>query len=274
MDDELLSLADVYALNAVDSAERAEIEQQLAATDEATRGEFMDRVAGGRETLAAMTAADALDPPDRMRESVLAAITAGGATRRPRETAAGRHAETSPPVRTDTGHTGTGRTDNVVPLRRRRRTVVVIAGVAAAGVIIAAGGFGIGYGLANSHENQAGQLQAEVLDAADATLKTGKLPGGGSTTMVASADENAAVVLLHHAPAPPEGKVYQMWLMDSQGKHPRSVGLMKRADVKPTTTTLIKGVKDAGAFAITIEPGGGSKQPTTKPFSLISLGTS
>lgn len=266
MDDELLSLADVYALDAVDPAERADIDRRLMAADDATRAEFDARVADIRETAAGMTAADAVAPPTSLRASVLGAVA--GASEAPREFATRRESG-----RRRAGPRGHGRTgsDNVVPFRRR--TLAVIAGVAAA-VIIAAGGIGIGYGIGRTHHQQPSDLQAEVLNAPDATLKTAKLPGGGSTTLVTSADENAAVVLLHRAGAPPKNKVYQMWLMDSHGKHPRSVAVMNRDEVKPTTTALIKGVQNAGAFAITVEPNGGSKQPTGKPFSLISLGQS
>ncbi|GAB3562230.1 anti-sigma factor [Spelaeicoccus albus] len=263
MDDEFLSFADVYALDAVDPEERAHIERRLEAADEATRAEFRARVAEVRQSLAELSVADAVDPPESLRSRVLAVPGEMSAPHRD-----SRAPDDDGPTTARRRHAGT-----VTPLRPRRRALTVIAGVAAA-VLIAAGGIGIGYGIARSNQPQPSDLQAEVLDAPDATLNTAELPGGGTTTMVTSEDENAAVVLLHKVGAPPKGKVYQMWLMDAQGKNPRSVAIMNRGDVKPTTTALIKGVKDAGAFAITVEPDGGSKQPTTKPFSLISLGSS
>lgn len=274
MDDELLSLADVYALDAVDAAERADIDRRLEDADDATRAEFAVRVAATRQVLADLSAADAAEPPAKLRERVLAVPDEASAVRGsdvPDDGGAGAAPDDGGPAERGRRHAG-----NVTPLRRRRRTLAVLAGVAAA-VIIAAGGIGIGYGIAKSNQprtNQPEDLQAEVLDAPDATLKTAELPGGGTTTLVTSAEENAGVVLLHQPGEPPKGKVYQMWLMDAGGKNPRSVAIMGQSDIKPTTTALIKGVKNAGAFAITVEPDGGSKTPTTKPFSLISLGGS
>lgn len=265
MDEELVSLADVYAIDAVDDTERSEIDRRLEQADAATRAAFNETVATTRETLADLASGNEADPPARLRDSVLAIVHDESAADR-----SGRHAEPGTPV--DKKRDAGGSPDNVVAMRPRskRRTVLTrIAGIAAA-VLIAAAGISVGYGFGQAGNQPS--LQAEVLDASDAALHTADLPGGGQTTLVTSSHEDAAVVLLHDADKPPKKKVYQMWLMSSDLKHPRSVGIMNHSDIEPTTTELVKGVGDAGAFAITVEPDGGSEKPTTKPFSLIKFG--
>lgn len=252
MDDELLSLAEIYALDAVDDAERAGIQQRLEHTDPDTRAEFHQRVAAAHDTLAALAGTDAVAPPDRLRDRIRAIPDD-----EPR----------------DAGHGNESRAGDVVamrPPRKRRKILARVAAVAAA-VVIAAAGIGVGYSLGHSATGPQRNLQAQILNAPDAALHTADLPGGGTTTLITSVNKDGAVVLLHRADKPPEGKVYQMWLMDPGLKNPRSVGLVNRSDIEPTTTSVIDDVDDAGAFAITVEPDGGSKKPTSKPFSLIKF---
>src|SRR5689334_12469773 len=73
-DDELLDLAYPYALGAVSEAERAEIDHRLATAGAPTADAFARIVADTQETMALVTAGDALAPPARLRESLLQAI--------------------------------------------------------------------------------------------------------------------------------------------------------------------------------------------------------
>src|SRR6478672_4297974 len=75
----VVDLAEVYALNAVDDAERASIEQFLASAPAADRAAFNERVRQARETLATSFTAEEEPPPgllDRIMSS-LPAQTAG-----------------------------------------------------------------------------------------------------------------------------------------------------------------------------------------------------
>jgi anti-sigma-K factor RskA len=70
---ELLELATPYALNAISDTERAAIDRQLAAAPAAIADTFRDEVRAVRETMAAVSATTAAEPPARLRAAVLAA---------------------------------------------------------------------------------------------------------------------------------------------------------------------------------------------------------
>lgn len=65
---------------------------------------------------------------------------------------------------------------------------------------------------------------------------------------------------VHELPAPPPGKQYQLWALDSAGK-PVDAGLLA-VNAKPAELHPMKSIDGATAFAITLEPMGGSVSPT------------
>ncbi len=69
-------------------------------------------------------------------------------------------------------------------------------------------------------------------------------------------------------PAAPQGKAYQMWLLTDDGTL-ASAGMM---EASADQTVLLSGdAAHATAAAISVEPVGGSKQPTTEPVALIDF---
>ena len=76
---------------------------------------------------------------------------------------------------------------------------------------------------------------------------------------------NNVFVDVHRLPTPPEGMQYQLWAIDQYGK-PTSAGLLtpyKERKQKGPEQMKSK-VMEAAAFAITLEPKGGSASPTPK----------
>jgi anti-sigma-K factor RskA len=71
---ELLELATPYALHAVSDDERAAIDRQLAAAPPSVVEAFREEVRAVRETMTAVSAATAAEPPTRLRAAVLAAV--------------------------------------------------------------------------------------------------------------------------------------------------------------------------------------------------------
>ena len=71
---ELLELATPYALHAVSDAERATIDRQLAAAPASVAEAFREEVRAVRDTMTAVSAATAANPPTRLRAAVLAAV--------------------------------------------------------------------------------------------------------------------------------------------------------------------------------------------------------
>jgi anti-sigma-K factor RskA len=81
---ELLELATPYALHAVSDAERAAIDRQLAAAPASVVEAFREEVRAVRDTMTAVSAATAADPPTRVRAAVLTAVQSDVAVRRSR----------------------------------------------------------------------------------------------------------------------------------------------------------------------------------------------
>ncbi|MGW4446282.1 anti-sigma factor [Streptomyces sp. NPDC004376] len=115
-------------------------------------------------------------------------------------------------------------------------------------------------------ERQADEV-AGVLSAPDARTRSARV-AGGTGTLVVSADRDRAVFVASKMPAPPEGKVYQLWFAD--GGTMRPAGLMN-AD-RTAQTVLMRGrVDGASAVGITVEPAGGSPRPTSAPVGLLTM---
>jgi hypothetical protein len=73
-DYELLELATPYALHAVSDDERAAIERQLAAAPPSVIEAFREEVRAVHETMTAVSAATAAEPPSDLRAALLAAV--------------------------------------------------------------------------------------------------------------------------------------------------------------------------------------------------------
>lgn len=264
-----VDLAEVYALNAVDDAERAAIERYLASAPAAERAAFNERVRQARETLAASFTAEA-EPPPGLLDRILASLPAqdaGAPAQPPGPGPAAVPPVVAKPVRDAAGLP----TDELGAARQRRddrrrpqgmRNWLV--GVAAAAVI-ALGGVGVGAYVANQNDPL-----TQVLQAGDVRQATVDVTGGGTATVSVSPSKDAIVVKMNNVPAPPAGKVYQMWLIPKDGSAPVSQGLMDaEALSKPA---VVKGISSAAALGITVEPAGGSTSPTMPTVAAATLG--
>jgi anti-sigma-K factor RskA len=239
-DDELLDLAYPYALGAVSEAERTEIANRLATASASTADAFARIVADTQETMALVTAGDALTPPARLRESLLRAIQ-------------------EQPQR--------GGGDDLARHRARRRRVVArVAVAAAAAVVIAVAGVVV---LRSTHEPTGVPSVAQVLAYPDTRTTTAAV-AGGTITLSASAQANAVVVSMTNVPPPPQGHVYQMWFIPASGPS-RSAGTMSADTMPPPGGEVIPALNSAAAVAVTVEPGTGSTQPTGSPVVTIPL---
>ena len=265
-------LAELYALNAVDDAERAAIEAYLASAPQAERAAFDERVRQARETLATSFTAEE-EPPGRPAgpdhgvparpgpRQPWPARTRDRSRRRSRRSwpgPSGRRPELS--VTDELGAARKRRDERRRPQGMRNWLV----GVAAA-AIIALGGVGVGAYVANQNDplNQ-------VLQAGDVRQATVNVTGGGTATVSVSPSKDAIVVKMNDVPAPPPGKVYQMWLIPKDGSAPVSQGLMDaEALSKPA---VVKGISTAAALGITVEPTGGSTSPTMPTVAAAPLG--
>ena len=105
---------------------------------------------------------------------------------------------------------------------------------------------------------------ASVLSASDAHIQLGSSTVGGTVTAVISKHDREAVVTASGMPTPRHARVYQLWVMS--GGIARSVGLLPGSSARATSPVLADDVQPGDQLAITIEPAGGTRQPTTNPI--------
>jgi anti-sigma-K factor RskA len=136
---------------------------------------------------------------------------------------------------------------------------------AAAAIVVALAAFGAGVAL---RPTPAPTMAEQIMAAPDVRTVSADVAGGKATVMF-SRDRNAGVLVMNNVPPPSQGTVYQMWLVGDKG--PVSAGTMDTAEVTPSTTHMFNDLKNSSALAFTVEPPGGSPQPTGKIFAKLSL---
>lgn len=140
---------------------------------------------------------------------------------------------------------------NVVPLRPRRVSAGWAVGVAAACAAVAVGLGAWNVSLHDQLSSRTGALE--------------RVPVSGLDGSVVVAHGGSAALVAFHVPAAPAGKTYEAWVI--QGKTAVPAGLF--AGGKGSTFIPIQGkVKKGSIVAFTVEPSGGSRQPTRKPFAV------
>ncbi|MFW0793417.1 anti-sigma factor [Gordonia sp. CPCC 205515] len=256
-DDELLDLAPAVGLDAVHGTELDSVTRAVDAAPDEVRARFEQQVQATREAMAQVSGVTATAPPATLRERVLAAAQAESTT----ETTASPPADTAEINTTDTDTTAT-----VTPLHRGRRRLAYLAAAAVAAIAIGAVGWAIG---ASSDSNTPQQATAEQVFAANDVRSASADVATGHATVTYSPSEDAGVLVMNDVPPPKPGTVYQMWLSGPEGM--TSAGTMTDKDVAPSTTAVIDGLHGANALAFTVEPPGGSTQPTGPVVAEVPL---
>ncbi|WP_405862457.1 anti-sigma factor [Streptomyces sp. NBC_01515] len=241
---DLHRLTGAYALHALSDEEREAFERHLADCEPCAQ-----ETAELSATAARLGLAVSVEPRREMRERVLGRIT----TVR-QEAPAG-----TPLLRS-----------GATPRRGRLLSRWALAACLAAATAL--GGTAVWQhqraesALAQAHRAEQGTGRiAAVLAAPDARTQAVHLPGNALGTVIVSHGQDKAVFVVSGMPRVPAGKVYQLWYDDSGTM--RSAGLMN--PTRSDQAVLLRGAVDgASGMGITVEPAGGSKQPTTTPLTL------
>lgn len=286
MDDQLHLLTGAYALNALDDEERRRFEHAHA---------FGDPVAEEARELAETAAllasgATPVAPPPDLKARLMAQIAVTpqlAAHRDPDEadeTDAGSPPKDEGSLPKDEGSLPNGAGSpppeaTVTALGERRRRAPWPApakwlAVAAAALLVAAGAAG-GWALNAQRQrddalrqladaaNAPSAVMGRILGAADAKVQEVSVPGGGTMLIAHSRQEAVAGVLTIGMPQPASGHVYELWLGDASGAM-KPAGLVNGEGT--TWNELAGGIGSATVLGVTVEPAGGSLQPTTTPL--------
>jgi anti-sigma-K factor RskA len=121
-------------------------------------------------------------------------------------------------------------------------------------------------------QSQVNDLQAQVRNAKAQQTRTIALSGTwanqGADAEVASINADKIILLADNLPSVPEGQTCQIWVI--KGDVPESSGLFQPGGgetAAPVTTPIEKG----DTIAVTVEPAGGSEQPTSDPVLSADL---
>ncbi|MFD4575320.1 anti-sigma factor domain-containing protein [Streptomyces sp. NPDC058417] len=114
-----------------------------------------------------------------------------------------------------------------------------------------------------------GAALTDVLTAPDAVVHAQRLDDGTAAVVVVSRSEGRAVFTADGLPALPSDKVYELWYAADSGDL-RPAGLLP-GDARPASRLLKGSPTDAVAVGITVEPAGGSEQPTSEPLGIIPI---
>jgi anti-sigma-K factor RskA len=127
-------------------------------------------------------------------------------------------------------------------------------------------------GQVQNSQGQVEDLQAQVQDAQAQQTQTIQLSGTwanqGADAEVASISDNRIVLVADDLPSVPEGQTCQIWVI--KGDVPEPSGLFQPGGTE-TAAPITTPTKKGDTIAVTVEPAGGSEQPTTDPVLSAEL---
>jgi anti-sigma-K factor RskA len=261
------ALAGVYAVGALDDAtELREFEAHLAHCEACA-----EEVRQLQTTAAVLGRATALPAPPTLRARVLPGIgevpqdpatppTATPLTVTP-PTPVPPSGEPHPPARRRRG-----------PARRpelRWPRVGTLVAAACLAVAVAVGVVAVQDQQRLDQLTAANQAISTVLSAPDARATTARATGGGTVTLVSAPSRDRVVVASSGLPALPGSKTYELWMMGPAGIRPAGLLRPNATGHIPLRVATVPG--SANRVGLTVEPAGGSAQPTTTPIVVLPI---
>lgn len=263
MDADREYLAAGLVLGGLSDAERAEADR-LHQQDES----FREEVVSFEETMGLLAATDEPVAPSEDVERAILEIPA--ATDR---TTAEPH-EVREQDASAAGEASAGAAER--PARPPRRGPAMLFALAASVLLLVAVVLG---GLALDAHQERQELQAQMeemesqrqqaeslLGAPDLDTRRMETPDGAQVTLSYSVEQQAMMVMPHQVEDPGESEDLQMWIIDDDGAH--DAGLMPTDGPAMITT---RSFGESATFGVTVEPEGGSPQPTSDPVMAAEL---
>lgn len=237
------TLAVPYALHALPAEEIAQFEAHL--TECSSCRDEVDEV---REVAARLGAAESIATPVELRRRVLDEITG---------------VRPLPPV--VAGEAATG-----IRQGRARRWVPWATSAVAAALLVVVGVLTSILVDQSRELDENADLRAAIgrVAAAPDMQQASRGVDGARVIAMSSRAQDTTVIFSSGMEPPPEGKDYQAWFIE--GDQMRSAGVMDESDdgVRPLVAA---GLDDAAQLGITVEPDGGSAQPTSRPLVVMDL---
>lgn len=243
-DEELHTLTAAYVLDALGPGEQEAFSRHLTRCAPCSGD-----VAEFSATAGRLAAAVAIVPPPHLKTAVLARI------------------ET---VRQEPPRVGVRRAAGFLD-RLPRKTGAFVVAASLVGAALFGGAALYESRQADQARQEARQAEARsqevraVVTAPDARTVHGRTSSGAGATVITSQARDKAVFLTDRLPAPGAGHTYQLWL--AHGDTMRPAGFL----TGDGAAVLDGDLGTATAVGLTLEPAGGSAQPTTSPLLLLAL---
>ena len=269
-------LAGAYALHALDAEEAARYERYLASSEHA-RGEAAEL----NDTAVALGLATApVQPSSALKSSLMAQLASTpqlaplpAAPRTVTPIAQPAEPVAVPPVAVPSVQPAEARTSASERAQRRwfqRPAGYLVA--AAAAVALFVGGTFAGQALYANPEQQFAAEQAaslaEINAAPDSQRATAATATGEEATLVWSGELGRSALIVEDLPALGSDEDYQLWYIGENG--PVSAGTFDSDGSGPAWRVLDGTMAAGDTVGVTVEPSGGSDQPTTDPIVAIA----
>lgn len=148
---------------------------------------------------------------------------------------------------------------------RRPRTTFPprLAWVLAAMLLVFVLAAGVMVAVVRTSEPETVDDTAQVLQASDVQSRSVPITGGGTLTVVSSQKELKSLAIVSDVEQAPSGRTYQMWQL---GSGARSVATMG-----DDGSVLVQLQPDTTGIGLTVEPAGGSRQPSSAPVVIAPI---
>jgi anti-sigma-K factor RskA len=256
----LHTLVGPFVLDAVTGRERADFERHVLTCEQCR-----DDVRGLREAAAQLAAAAAVTPRPPLRDQTVRAAE------RIRQVPPLVDGEPAPSRlrRLRSAAQLTGRTAAPGARPWLGRLALAAAAALAVTAIVLGVHLSVMQGRISAMEQRDGAIAA-VLGAHDATTLTAQVKTGGVATLVMSHRARALVFTATGLRQLPASKAYELWLMSPAGA--KSAGMLPSDHHGMSGPVVVTRLAPGDKLGLTIEPSGGTGQPTSNPVVMVALG--
>ncbi len=266
MSPDIHTLTGAYAVDALAAAEREVFEAHLEAC-----GACLQEVAELQATAARLGGSLHEPPPPELKGRVLAAID------RTRQEPPASGDGSWPGATPDPASSARGR-DDLAEARARRAQAAgaprwLLGVVGAAAGVLAIAVVGLGFAVASLGE-RLGQMEAaagqltDVMTAVDAETVSVAVDGT-VVSIVMSPRRGEAVVLVDGMAPAPDDHAYELWMIHDDVQVP--AGVFEVDDRGRATRVVTGDMATVTAIGVTVEPAGGSPQPTSEPVMVVEV---
>ncbi len=272
-----------HALDALSDDERALLDHALT-----TSPELQAETDSLRETALQLAyAVPPVQPPASLKASLMAQIAstpqaaplapAAAPTASPADgDAAPVTGQEARPTTASPVTRSSGRATAAAQRRWFQRPAAALSAAAAVAVVFLGVGLGLGGQFDQGTQPGPGTTQASsgldrIYAASDFKRTTAKVSGGGTATVVWSDSVGKSAVILDGVSPAPEGKTYELWYIGSEGSGGKisAAGLMDGVSDGVHSAVLDGRLSSGATIGMTVEPEGGSDQPTTTPIMAV-----